>query len=304
MTSDQKILEAISGYRLPFTQQPPSQTSEPSVHLSNLEEQFCSQEISRLLYMGAIESALVSELQFLSSFFIIEKPSGGWRFILNLKNLNRFIIAPHFKLEDWKTIIRLISPGDYLTSIDLIDAYFLIPVHQDDRKYLRFRFRDRLFQFKVLPFGLASAPYIFTKVMKPVICSLRERGFFSVIYLDDFLLIAPSYNQCLDNIYTTVELLSSLCFLVNKNKSVLTPAKSCRFLSFLFDTDLFALSIPSDKREKLLQKTLIMLNKKSCKIRYLASYVGSLTSICPAVQYGMLHTKILERIKFLALIGG
>ncbi|KYN27596.1 hypothetical protein ALC57_02995 [Trachymyrmex cornetzi] len=156
--------EAISGYRLPFTQQPPSQVSEPSAHLSDLEEQLCSQEISRLLNMEAIEPAVDSDLQFLSSFFIIKKSSGGCRFILNLKNLNRFITAPHFKLEDWKTVIRLISPGDYLASIDLRDAYFLIPVHQNDRKYLRFHFRGVLFQFRVLLFSLASA-YIFTKVL-------------------------------------------------------------------------------------------------------------------------------------------
>ncbi|KYM95321.1 hypothetical protein ALC62_14035, partial [Cyphomyrmex costatus] len=91
------------------------------------------------------------------------------RFILNLKNLNTFIMAPHFKLESWKTAIRLLSPHNYLASIDLEDAYFLILVHREDRKFLRFRFRGQLFQFRVLSFGLASAPYIFTKILKPVI---------------------------------------------------------------------------------------------------------------------------------------
>jgi len=47
--------------------------------------------------------------------------------------------------------------------------------------------------------------------------------------------------------------------------------------------------------------TLAMLDKKRCKVRELANYIGSLTSVCPAVQYGILHTKILEREKFLAL---
>ncbi|KYN08463.1 hypothetical protein ALC62_00555, partial [Cyphomyrmex costatus] len=106
---------------------------------------------------------------------------------------------------------------------------------------------------------------------------------------------------CLDNISATVDLLSSLGFLVNKRKGIFTPSRSCRFLGFLFDTDSFTVSIPPDKREKLLQMTLNMLSKSRCKIRYLASYIGSLISVCPAVQYGILHTKILERTKFLAL---
>lgn len=45
-----------------------------------------------------------------------------------------------------------------------------------------------------------------------------------------------------------------------------------------------------------------ILGLKTCKIRQLASYIGSLVSVCSAVEYGMLHTKILERTKFLALV--
>ncbi|XP_011859075.1 PREDICTED: uncharacterized protein LOC105556591 [Vollenhovia emeryi] len=137
--------------------------------------------------------------------------------------------------------------------------------------------------------------------MKPVVYSLREKGFLSVVYLDDFLLIASSYNQCLENIYATTSLLTSLGFLINSSKSVLTPAKICRFLGFIFDTSSFSVSIPLDKRAKLLKSTLTILKKRSCKIRLLASYIGSLISVCPAVQYGILHTKVLEREKFLAL---
>nr|XP_012232431.1 PREDICTED: uncharacterized protein LOC105678035 [Linepithema humile] len=301
ITSNSRILQAISGYRLPFIQQPPSQTREPSVLLTYLEEQRCSQEIARLLTKGAIEPTVDCEGQYLSSFFLIEKPSGGYRFILNLKGFNRFIHAPHFKMEDWKTVIRLISPGDYLASIDLEDAYLLVPVHQNDRKFLRFRFLGQLYQFRVLPFGLASAPYIFTKILRPVAYFLRVKGFSSVIYLDDFLLIAPSYNQCRKNIRATRQLLLSLGFLINVRKSVFSPTRSCRFLGFLFDTTSFTVSIPPDRREKLFQRTWDILTRDSCKIRYLASFIGSLISVCPAVQYGMLHTKILERVKFLAL---
>jgi len=241
-------------------------------------------------------------VQFLSSYFVIKKASGGWRFILNLKQLNKFIVAPHFKMENWKTVVSLLSPGDFLATLDLEDAYLLLPIHQNDRKFLRFRFRGQLFEFRVLPFGLALAPFIFTKILKPVLYSLREGGFFSVNYLDDFLLIAQSHEQCLNNITASVSLLSSLGFVINKRKSALRPSRSCRFLGFIFDTSYFSVSIPTDKRRKLLQMTLDMLSRKHCKIRVLASYVGSLISVCPGVQYGILHTKLLEREKFLALV--
>jgi len=83
---------------------------------------------------------------------------------------------------------------------------------------------------------------------------------------------------------------------------VLTSTKTYRFLGILFDTKHFSITIPPDRRDNLLFMTFDMLSRKRCKVRLLASYIGSLISICPAVQYGMLHTKILEREKFLALL--
>lgn len=124
-----------------------------------------------------------------------------------------------------------------------------------------------------------------------------------MVYLDDFLLIAHTYNLCLKNISATLNLLSSLGFIINMPKSVLTPSRACRFLGVIFNTETFAVAIPPDRKKILLQMTLEILNKKRCKIRYLASYIGSLISVCPAVQYGLLNTKILEREKFLALMG-
>jgi len=183
----------------------------------------------------------------------------------------------------------------------IYSAYLLLPIHQEDRKFLRFRFREQLFQFRVLPLGLASAPYIFTKIIKPALHFLREKGFLSVVYLGDFILIAPTYDLCIKNVTSTKNLLSSLGFITNKHKSKLTPAKSCKFLGFIIDTEYFAILIPADRRNSLLQMTLAIPNNKRCKIREVASYISSLTSVCPAVQYDILHTKILEREKILAL---
>lgn len=78
--------------------------------------------------------------QFISSYFLVKKPDGSNRFIFNLKNLNLFVIQKHFKMEDLRSAKDLLSQGDFMASIDLKDAYFLIPIHEDFRKFLRFRF--------------------------------------------------------------------------------------------------------------------------------------------------------------------
>lgn len=90
-------------------------------------------------------------------------------------------------MEDLGTAARLMSQNYFMATIDLEDSYFLVPIHKDYRN-LRFSFPGNIFEFCALPFGLATTPYIFTKITRPLAAHLRERGFMSVIYLNDFLL--------------------------------------------------------------------------------------------------------------------
>ena len=56
----------------------------------------------------------------------------------------------------------LLRAGDWMAKIDLKDAYFMIPIGQEDRELLKFQWKDRLYQFNCLPFGLSSSPWVFS----------------------------------------------------------------------------------------------------------------------------------------------
>lgn len=88
-----------------------------------------------------MEKGAVNEHQdevghYISDIFLRKKPSGEFRLILNLKGLNKFIEKNHFKLEDFKTAIKLVKKHCFMASIDLKDAYYLIPVPLSHRKYI------------------------------------------------------------------------------------------------------------------------------------------------------------------------
>lgn len=83
------------------------------------------------------------------------------------------------------------------------------------KKYLRFRYRCILYQFKALPFGLTSAPYVFTKLGKPILNYLRKKGIRVVVYLDDFLIFGVSRQECIDNTKQLMDLLAFLGLRVN-----------------------------------------------------------------------------------------
>lgn len=301
LTSDPVVLEAVKGYKIPFTSLPPPRPFLQEPKLPSAMHARCSEEIDRLTKKGAIVQVEPSADQFLSTYFLVEKPSGGVRFIFNLKDLNYFIDPPHFKLEDWRTVVRLMLPGMYMASIDIEDAYLLVPIHPSHRRFLRFQWNGSVFEFQALPFGLSTAPYIFTKIMRPVTTALRESGFESVVYLDDFLILSPTKDHCRSNVQAHINQLSSLGFIINFNKSVLDPSTSIKYLGFIFDSVHQTLAIPNERRLRLLSMIAEFAQRRRSLIQEFASIIGSLVSICPAVRYGLLYTKQLEREKFLAL---
>ena len=91
-------------------------------------------------------------------------------------NLNQFVEVQHFIMECMYTCKDLLRPVDWITKVDLKDAYFVIPIYQSHREYLRFSVEGQNYQFTCPPFGPASAPWIFTKILKLVAALFREHG--------------------------------------------------------------------------------------------------------------------------------
>lgn len=260
-----------------------------------------SESIAKLESYGAISSCEPCKNQFISSVFLRPKPNGKMRFILNLKQLNKFIDTSHFKIEDLRTTLKLMSRNCYMATIDIKDAYHFIKIHPESRKFLRFEWKNKLYECNVLPFGLSTAPYVFTKITKPIVKLLRSGGFMSTIYLDDMNLIGHSYQECVSNVSITIKLLSSLGFIINEEKSVLTPSNRCKYLGYILDSSRFDISLPDEKRKRMKEELLKFISLKTCTIRQFAQLIGLLVSACPAIEYGWLYTKGLERCKYLNL---
>ena len=145
----------------------------------------------------------------------------------------------------------LLRKGDYMIKTDLKVAYLMVPIWQNHQRYLWFLWRDSLLEFACLPFGLASAP---TKLLKPVLSILRQRGIRLIVHLDDILLMAPSVDQVLQHAASTINLLEGLGFTVNYQKSILVPSQLMEFLSSLVNSINLTLSLPRDKIRKIQSK--------------------------------------------------
>lgn len=301
LTGDKTILQTVKGYKIPFLNSP-KQIKVPSEPIIKGNEIHHYQKaIDSLLEKGAIRPCNYEEGQFISSYFLVDKPNGDKRFILNLKKLNEFLKPEHFKMENIKTVLSLMSKDCYMTNIDLHDAYFLIPVDKKHRKFLRFIFQGQIFEFICIAFGLCTAPQVFTKLMKPVAQELRLKGIICVFYLDDLLILSNKFEDCKKNTELAIVLLESLGFLINFKKSNVMPTQNQKFLGFILNSQEFCLELPSEKKQKIFNLVSDFMNKERCRIRDLAQLAGILVAACPAVKYGWRHTKELERQKYLAL---
>lgn len=258
--------------------------------------------ISNLLQLGAVISCHHTDEEYISKIFLIPKPNGKQRFILNLKPLNKFVKLSHFKMEDIRTAVRLINHNYYMCTIDLKESYLLLPIVYEHRKYLRFEFDGILYEFTALPYGLCTAPGVFTKLLKPVVSYLRNLGFLSTIYIDDYLCIGRTYDECLENMKATINILECLGFIINYEKSNIEPNNYCKFLGFIINSTSMCLELPVEKRDIIKNMVQKFLRISHCKIREFAKLLGTLVAACPAIPYGMVHTKYMERVRYLALL--
>ena len=238
------------GYCLPFLSTPPlsnaplpmSSYSPTSIKGAALEEVTLD-----LVAKGAVELAPLPSPGFYSRLFVVWKTSGSWRPVIDLSHLNRFVDVSPFQMETIQSVLLSVRQGDWMASIDL-----KVPVHPASRHFLRFVFRDRVYQFKALCFGLSTAPQVFTRVMAPVSAILYSMGIRMRRYLDDWLVQSSSRESLLRDLQTVLHLCHELGIVVNPQKSNLIPSQVVQYLGVVIDATSFRASPLPERISRLL----------------------------------------------------
>ena len=193
-----KVVQILrEGYTLPFRIRP-KLTRSPTViscYVNPHRNSYLLEALHQLIDKNAVELVRnKTSLRFFNRLFLVPKPNNKWRPILDLSNLNFFLKAEKFRMETPETIRTSLQQGEWVTSIDLKDAYFHIPIQEQSRKYLRFHVQGKTYQFKALPFSLSTASLEFTVVAKEVKLMAIHKGIRIHQYLDDWLVRARSHQ--------------------------------------------------------------------------------------------------------------
>ena len=294
---DAWVVEVLRvGYRIPFDRRPPLSErplSLPAYSPQSIKGVALTQELQTLLRKGAVEPAPQSP-GFYSRLFLVQKASGSCCPIIDLSTLNDYVTSSHFHMETPQSVLRSIRPGDWMVSLDLQDAYLQVPVHHDSRRYLRFVVGGRTYQFRVLCFGLTTAPQVFTRIMAPVSAILHKYGVRMLCYLDDWLILASSEIACLQSRDRLLTICTELGIQVNLTKSSLVPTQSLVYLGMEIRSLPFIARPTPVRVSNLLRLIEEFLSTPSPPASLWRRLLGHLSSLTLLVSGGMLRMRLLQ----------
>ena len=159
ITSDKYILSLIKGVKVPFIhgKLPRQKFVPPELKMSSEEMKFVDVHLSQLIEEGFVRE-LPSHIPdgWVSNIFLMPKKTGGFRMILNLKQLNKFVKYTKFKMDHVDQVTKLLQPNFVMSSLDLIQAYGHLHIFRAHQKFFQYTWRGRFYCYITLPqvFGM------------------------------------------------------------------------------------------------------------------------------------------------------
>jgi hypothetical protein len=278
------ILSVIrNGYKLPFICMP------IPLNLSNNRSArdhslFVDEALSELLNSGRIHE-VVSPPVVINPLSVSVQQNGKKRLILDLRHVNKCLLKYRFKYEDWKVAYSYFEKDAYMFSFDLKSGYHHIDIANEFQTYLGFSWKFeksehvRYFVFTVLPFGLSTAPYIFTKVVRPLESYWRLHGIKITIFLDDGLVIENNYESCKVLSLKIKHDLDRAGFVSNDEKSIWEPCQNIIWIGLSWNTLEGCIRITECRLRNFFEHIeSIISNDYVISARQLSSFTGKIIS--------------------------
>ena len=305
--ASQFILGVIKeGYKIPFYCTPtPVYLQNNKSALQNSD--FVRSAITELLNVGSVVECIVP-LVVINPLSVSIQPNGKKRLILDLRHVNFFVKKSKIKFEGAKSFLQclLARPCAWACSFDIKSGYHHIEICVSDQQFLGFAWVfegvTKYFKFTVLPFGLSGGPYIFSKVMRPLVKYWRSKATSIVVYLDDGISAAQSFSKCEEHSLVVRSDLFQSGFVPNKDKCQWVPIQVICWLGIFWDFKNNSMFIPLEKISGIFDEVVKIMSCKSVSARNLARVTGRIISnflimgdVCELMTKAM-HRLIESRI--------
>ncbi len=223
--------------------------------LSMQHEDFVFKSIAEGLKNGCMR--LVSEKpSVVNPLSVAVQSNGKKRLICDLRHVNKSLKTQKFKMDDMNSAIPAFSKGAYAFTFDLKKGYYHVNLHPKCQTFFGFSFtfngEKHYAVYTVGPFGLATMPWLFTKLLKPWVRRWRALGYHIYLFLDDGIGIALDFRTAweLSNLVRGDLLRAGI--MEQPPKCFWMPKKWADWLGLSVDFEKFELIIPADRVERAL----------------------------------------------------
>ena len=190
-------------------------------------------------------------------------------------------------VDDAVAMVKTLRRGTKLVKMDLKDAYRIIPVHPDDYHLLGVSWQGHTYVDRALPFGLRSAPKIFSAVADFIAWVLHKHGIAHQLhYLDDFLFLGAPHSDEAERVLETVTKVLRMLGIPLAVHKTEGPDTTLIFLGIVIDTLNFELRLPTDKLTRLQTLLESWCQRKRCRRHELESLLGHLSHAATVVRHG------------------
>lgn len=256
------------------------------------------EELERLLSLGVIEK---SNSSWSNPIVGVRKPTGKLRLCLDSRKLNNCSKTDAFPLPYISRILGRLRGTKYLSSIDLSDAFWQIPVAKNDREKTAFTVPNRgLFHFVSLPFGLHGAAQSLCRLMDAVLGYDLEPSVF--VYLDDIIIATDTFDDHIRLIQEVGRRLKAANLSVSKTKSKFCMRK-LNYLGYIIDQSginvnpekvAAIVNYPSPKSVRDVRRLLGMATWYNRFISNFASLTAPITNLLKKTQIKFVWTDEAE----------
>ena len=259
---------------------------------------FLHNQVRSSYMVGPLDPTLCGNIVTSSIAVIPKKNPGKWRVIVDLSSpqgastndslKRRLTHVAYSSVADAATLMHALGPGTLLAKIDIRDAYRIVPVHPQDRLFLGVSWDGSVYVDCQLPFGLASAPAIFSAVAEALDWVLRSRGIWAIVhYLDNFLLLGtPGSAECQEALQLTLATCAELGIPIAPDK-VEGPSPVISFLGIELNSAEMRLALPATKLSTLRSLLCEISGAKSVSNRQaFESLVGHLVHASQVIPLG------------------
>ncbi|KAA6363383.1 MAG: putative Transposon Ty3-G Gag-Pol polyprotein, partial [Streblomastix strix] len=264
------------------------------------------QELIKEIQDDIVEQVEEREVMHWNPSFIRPKSNGKFRKIIDFRGINSATNRIHFKMEDVKYVLDLLEVVNYATVLDLQGEYHHIRVEPELNKYFGFRFRNRDYVCRGLPFGYIQSPPLLCRILRKAINSIREKFNIRIImYMDDLLLIGKSKQKLEQDTIQAVEMLEKLGWRISGSKCQMNPKTNFEFLGWAWETQNLTVRMPVKRRKEMQKKISCWIRWMQCRrslpIREIAALQGDLNFLRVQMEDASLHLQSINKMKTEAL---